>query len=46
MRRGDFEVLSRIAEGERVDLLAEHPEVAGRLRGLLEAHNEAQAEPL
>jgi hypothetical protein len=34
------------AEGERVDLLAEHPEVAGRLRGALEAHNEAQAEPL
>jgi arylsulfatase A-like enzyme len=34
------------AEGERVDLLAEHLEVAGRLRGVLEAHNEAQAEPL
>jgi len=34
------------AEGERVDRLAEHPEVAGRLRGVLEAHNEAQAEPL
>lgn len=34
------------AKGERVDLLAEHPEVASRLRGALEAHNEAQAEPL
>ena len=34
------------AEGERVDLLAEHPQVAGRLRGALEAHNAAQAEPL
>ena len=33
-------------EGERVDLLAEHPEVASRLRGELEAHNQAQAEPL
>jgi arylsulfatase A-like enzyme len=33
------------AEGERVDLLVEHPEVAGRLRGALDAHNEAQAEP-
>ena len=33
-------------EGERVDLLAEHPQVANRLRGALEAHNEAQAEPL
>jgi uncharacterized sulfatase len=33
------------AEGERVDLLAEHPQVAGRLRGALAAHNEAQAEP-
>jgi len=34
------------AKGERVDLLAEHPEVASRLRGALEAHNAAQAEPL
>ena len=34
------------AEGEWVDRLAEHPEVAARLRGVLEAHNEAQAEPL
>jgi hypothetical protein len=34
------------AEGERVDLLAEYPAVASRLRGALEAHNEAQAEPL
>jgi uncharacterized sulfatase len=34
------------AKGERVDLLAKHPEVASRLRGALEAHNEAQAEPL
>ena len=34
------------AEGERVDLLAKHPQVASRLRGALEAHNEAQAEPL
>ena len=36
------------AEGERVDLLAKHPQVASRLRGALETetHNEAQAEPL
>jgi uncharacterized sulfatase len=34
------------AAGERVDLLATHPQVASRLRGALEAHNEAQAEPL
>jgi arylsulfatase A-like enzyme len=34
------------AKGERVDLLDKHPEVASRLRGALEAHNEAQAEPL
>ena len=34
------------AEGERVDLLAEHADVAGRLRGVLEAHNVAQAELL
>jgi uncharacterized sulfatase len=34
------------SEGERVDLLAKHPKVASRLRGALEAHNEAQAEPL
>jgi uncharacterized sulfatase len=34
------------ADGERIDLLAEHPAVADRLRGVLEAHNEQQAEPL
>ena len=34
------------AKGERVDLLAKYPEVASRLRAALEAHNEAQAEPL
>lgn len=34
------------AEGERVDLFAEHPEVASRLRGALEEHNAAQAKPL
>ena len=34
------------AKGERVDLLAKHPEVASRLRGVLQTHNEAQAEPL
>jgi arylsulfatase A-like enzyme len=34
------------AEGEWVDRLAEHPEVADKLSGLLEAHNEAQSEPL
>lgn len=34
------------ADGERTDLLAEHPAVADRLRGALEAHNEEQAEPL
>ncbi|MGD8829244.1 MAG: sulfatase-like hydrolase/transferase [Pseudomonadales bacterium] len=33
------------ADGEWTDLLAEHPEVADRLRGVLEAHNSAQAEP-
>ncbi len=33
-------------EGEWVDLLAEHPEVADRLRGVLKTHNAAQAEPL
>ena len=33
------------AEGERVDLLAEYPQVAGRLIGALDAHNEAQAKP-
>ena len=32
-------------DGEWTDLLAEHPEVAERLRGVLEAHNAAQAEP-
>jgi hypothetical protein len=34
------------AKGERVDLLAKHPEVAARLRGVLQTHSEAQAEPL
>ncbi|MEQ8486815.1 MAG: sulfatase-like hydrolase/transferase [Pseudomonadales bacterium] len=34
------------ADGERTDLLAEHPAVADRLRGALEAHNQEQAEPL
>jgi len=34
------------ADGERTDLLAEHPAVASRLRGVLEAHNQEQAEPL
>jgi arylsulfatase A-like enzyme len=34
------------AEGEQVDLLSKHQEVANRLRGALEAHNEAQAELL
>jgi uncharacterized sulfatase len=34
------------AKGERVDLLAKQPQVAARLRGALEAHNAAQAEPL
>lgn len=33
------------ADGEWTDLLAEHPEVADRLRGVLEAHNSEQAEP-
>ena len=33
------------AEGERVNLLAEHPEVAGRLRGALNANNDARTEP-
>ena len=33
------------AQGERVDLLAEHPEMADRLRGARDAHNKAQAEP-
>ena len=32
-------------EGEWTDLLAEHPAVADRLRGVLEAHNGEQAEP-
>ncbi len=34
------------ADGERTDLLAQHPAVADRLRDVLEAHNEEQAEPL
>ncbi len=34
------------ADGEWTDLLAAHPEVADRLRGVLETHNSAQAEPL
>jgi arylsulfatase A-like enzyme len=34
------------AEGERVNLLADHPQVASRLRGVLQTHQEAQAEPL
>lgn len=33
------------ADGEWTDLLAQHPDVAARLRGVLEAHNQAQAEP-
>ena len=33
------------ADGEWTDLLAEHPEVAARLRGVLEAHNSKQAAP-
>ena len=33
-------------DGEWVDRIAEHPEVANRLRDALQAHNEAQAEPL
>jgi hypothetical protein len=34
------------AEGERVNLLAEHPHVANRLRSALQTHNAAQAESL
>ena len=34
------------AEGERVNLLAEHPRVANRLRSALQTHNAAQAESL
>ena len=34
------------AEGEWQDLLAEHPDVASRLRGVLEEHNSEQADPL
>ena len=34
------------AEGEWADRLAEHPEIADRLRDVLETHNDAQAEPL
>ncbi len=33
------------ADGEWTDLLAQHPEVAERLRGELETHNAEQAEP-
>ena len=33
------------ADGEWTDLLAEHPAVAERLRGVLETHNSKQAEP-
>jgi len=33
------------ADGEWIDLLSEHPDIAGRLRGVLEAHNSEQAEP-
>ncbi len=33
------------ADGEWTDLLAEHPAVADRLRGVLENHNSKQAEP-
>ena len=33
------------ADGEWTDLLAEHPDVADRLRGVLETHNSEQAEP-
>lgn len=33
------------ADGEWTDLLAEHPAVADRLRGVLENHNSMQAEP-
>ena len=32
-------------DGEWTDLLAEHPAVADRLRGVLETHNSKQAEP-
>lgn len=34
------------AEGERSNVLSQHPEVASRLRGALKAHNEMQSEPL
>jgi arylsulfatase A-like enzyme len=34
------------ADGEWTDLLAEHPGIADRLRGVLETHNSEQAEPL
>ncbi len=34
------------ADGEWTDLLAEQPDVADRLRGVLETHNNEQAEPL
>lgn len=33
------------ADGEWTDLMAEHPDVADRLRGVLDAHNSEQAEP-
>ena len=33
------------ADGEWTDLLAQHPEIADRLRGELSAHNAAQMEP-
>ena len=33
------------ADGEWTDLIAQHPEVAARLRDKLEAHNAEQAEP-
>ena len=34
------------ADGEWTDLLDQHPDVATRLRGVLDAHNAEQAEPL
>ncbi len=34
------------ADGEWTDLLEAHPEIADRLRGVLETHNSEQAEPL
>jgi uncharacterized sulfatase len=33
------------ADGEWTDLLGEHPDIAARLRGVLETHNSTQAEP-